>query len=172
MTRRQPTASPGPESAPILSSHHEKDPPVTASPQTPLPVVSRRAALTLGGVAASAVVLVACSPSSAPPAATGGGEAPTEPTEVGTLGDLPVGGTVAAEVGETPILLSRPSEGEVKAFSAICTHQQCVVAADFGCPCHGSVFDPSTGEPTQGPANQPLPELTVTLDGDTILVSA
>jgi Rieske Fe-S protein len=145
---------------------------VTASHRTPLPVVTRRAALTLGGAAASAVALAACAPSSTPPASTSGGEAPTEPTEVGTLADLPVGGTLAAEVGETPVLLSRPSEGEVKAFSGICTHQQCVVAADFGCPCHGSMFDRATGEPTQGPAIEPLPEFTVTLDGDTILVSA
>ncbi len=136
----------------------------------PASIVSRRTALTLGGVAASSLALVACSAAgtSTPPAA----EAPTEPTEVGTLADLPVGGTASAELGDTPILLSRVSEDEVKAFSAICTHQQCVVAQDFGCPCHGSVFDPATGEPTTGPAMQPLPEYTVTLDGDTILVSA
>lgn len=144
---------------------------MTASPRTPLPVVTRRTALTLGGATASAVALAACAPSAAP-SSTSEPEAPAEPTAAGTLGELPVGGTAAAEVGGAPILLSRPSEGEVKAFSAICTHQQCVVGADFGCACHGSVFDPSTGEPTQGPAIQPLPEFTVTLDGDTILVSA
>lgn len=144
---------------------------MTASPRTPLPVVSRRVALTVGGAAASAVALAACAPASPPPASSGSG-APTEPTEAGTLADLPVGGTAAAEIGGAPILLSRPTEGEVKAFSAICTHQQCVVAADFGCACHGSVFNPTTGEPTKGPALEPLPEYTVTLDGDTILVSA
>ena len=145
---------------------------MSTSPRTPLPVVSRRAALSLGGAAASVVALAACAPSGAAPAATGGGEAPTEPTEAGTLTDLPVGGTAAAEIDGVPILLSRPTEGVVKAFSAICTHQQCVVAQNFGCPCHGSVFDPATGAPTQGPAIDPLPEYTVTLDGDTILVSA
>ncbi|MFC0678409.1 Rieske (2Fe-2S) protein [Lysobacter korlensis] len=132
--------------------------------------VSRRTALTLGGATASVVALAACAPgASTPPAAEA---PPAEPTAVGSLADLPVGGTASAELGSTPILLSRPAEGEVKAFSAICTHQQCVVSADFGCPCHGSTFDASTGEPTEGPAMQPLPEYQVTLDGDTILVSA
>ncbi len=131
--------------------------------------VSRRTALTIGGATASAVALTACAPAAAPQ----GGEAPpAAPTEVGSLADLPVGGTTSAELGSTPILLSRPSEDEVKAFSAICTHQQCVVSPDFGCPCHGSVFDAATGEPTTGPARQPLTEYTVTLDGDAILVSA
>lgn len=145
---------------------------MTASARIPLPVVTRRAALSLGGATASVVALAACAAPSAPPASAGGSEAPTEPTEAGSLKELPVGGTATAEVDGTPILLSRPSYGEVKAFTAICTHQGCVVPADFNCPCHGSMFDPATGKPTQGPAQDPLPELTVTLDGDTILVSA
>jgi Rieske Fe-S protein len=145
---------------------------VTASPRIPLPVISRRVALTLGGATASAVALVACASPGTPPASTAEAAVPTEPTRAGTLTDLPVGGTAAAEVAGVPVLLSRPSEGEVKAFSAVCTHQGCAVAADFGCPCHGSMFDPATGEPTQGPAAKPLPEYTVTLDGDTILISA
>lgn len=145
---------------------------MTASPRTPLSTVSRRAALTIGSAAASTVVLAACAPSGAAPAPTSGSELPAEPTEVGTLADLPVGSTASAEVGDTPILLSRLSESEVKAFSAICTHQGCAVAGDFECPCHGSVFDTTSGKPTQGPAVDPLPEFTVTLDGDTILVSA
>ena len=145
---------------------------MTASPRTQLPAVSRRTALTLGGAAGSAFVLAACAPSGATPSTAPSADAPAEPTEAGSLADLPVGSTALAEVGETPVLLSRLSESEVKAFSAICTHQQCVVGENFNCACHGSVFDTSTGEPTQGPAVQPLAEYTVTLDGDTILVSA
>jgi Rieske Fe-S protein len=145
---------------------------VTVSPRTPLPAVSRRTALSLGGATASVVVLAACAAPSTPPTSGGGEKAPAEPTEAGSLKELPVGGTATADLEGTPILLSRPSDGEVKAFSAICTHQGCVVAADFNCPCHGSMFDPATGKPTQGPAQDPLPELTVTLDGDSILVSA
>ena len=144
---------------------------MTVMPHTPnaSSALSRRTALALGGATASARALAACSPGGSAPA----GEAPpAEPTEVGSLADLPVGGTASAQLGSAPILLSRPAEGEVKAFSAICTHQQCVVAETFGCACHGSEFDRSTGEPTQGPAVQPLQEYTVTLDGDTILVSA
>jgi Rieske Fe-S protein len=145
---------------------------VTVPPRTLVSAaVSRRTALTLGGATASAFTLAACAPSTPAPAA----EPPSEPTEVGSLADLPVGGTASAKLGELPILLSRPTEGEVKAFNAICTHQGCVVAPQegrFGCPCHNSVFDVNTGDPTEGPATEPLAKFKVTLDGDTILVSA
>jgi Rieske Fe-S protein len=136
--------------------------------------VSRRTALTLGGATASSFALAACASGSR--AAPSEGAPPAEPTAVATIADLPVGGTASADLAGTPILLSRPSDGVVKAFSAICTHQGCAVAAEkarFRCPCHESIFDISTGAPREGsPALRPLLQYTVTLDGDTILVSA
>lgn len=68
--------------------------------------------------------------------------------------------------GEQAVLL-RLEGGEFAAYSAICTHQQCIVAYDaeegmLECPCHGSVFDPGNGaEVLNGPATEPLPEIAV-----------
>lgn len=154
--------------------------PVTA-PRTASPLLSRRTALTLGGTAAGAggLLLAGCAaPTGSGSEGSGGesgGSAPSEPTRVASLADVPVGGTAAAELDGQPILLAQPTEGEVVAFSAICTHQGCKVEpaeTSFDCPCHNSRFDPANGEPLEGPALEPLPSLTVTVDGDDVLVSA
>ena len=92
--------------------------------------------------------------------------------DVAALADIPVGGSIDATIGGEPVLLSQPTAGTVVAFSAICTHQGCVVAAagsQLECPCHGSVFDAATGAVEQGPAPDPLPEVAVTVDGDRVV---
>jgi Rieske Fe-S protein len=68
--------------------------------------------------------------------------------------------------------VSQPTAGEVVAFSAICTHQKCVVAAAgdrFECPCHASVFDATTGDVIEGPARRPLPSVPVSVEGDRVV---
>jgi Rieske Fe-S protein len=82
-----------------------------------------------------------------------------------------VGGSISSTLNGEPILVSQPVAGTVVAFSAICTHQGCVVlpaTAEFDCPCHGSRFDAATGAVLGGPARSPLPEVAVTLDGDSV----
>ncbi|CAN5746607.1 hypothetical protein BH20ACT11_BH20ACT11_07290 [soil metagenome] len=76
--------------------------------------------------------------------------------------------------GEQAVLL-RLESGEFAAYSAICTHQQCIVAYDaeegmLECPCHGSIFDPADGgRVEQGPAEWPLPEVRVEVrDGEVV----
>lgn len=148
--------------------------------------LTRRAALALGGAGAvgSALVLTGCAPGDAS-GGTGDGsgtpdaEAPESDgtadaagEEIAALADIPVGGSIAATIGGEPVLLAQPSEGEVVAFSAICTHQACVVAAagsKFECPCHGSIFDAATGDVDQGPALEPLAQVPVTIDGDRVI---
>jgi Rieske Fe-S protein len=77
-----------------------------------------------------------------------------------TLADIPVGGAVAASgPGGSPLLVARPAESKATVFSAICTHQGCTVAAgerELVCPCHGSVYDASTGQVVSGPAPSAL----------------
>lgn len=89
--------------------------------------------------------------------------------------DVPVGG---GTIVEETYVVTQPTKGDFKAFSAACTHQGCVVAevADntITCNCHGSQFDAETGEPVSGPSGaaassiDPLPEEPISVDGDTI----
>lgn len=78
--------------------------------------------------------------------------------------------------GEQAVLL-RLESGEFAAYSAICTHQRCIVAYDreegmLECPCHGSVFDPANGaEVLDGPAPRPLPEISVRVEDGTIFLA-
>ncbi|MGR0317961.1 Rieske (2Fe-2S) protein [Agromyces sp. ZXT2-3] len=146
--------------------------------------LSRRTALALGGSGAlgGALILAGCAPSDS--AVDGGGDSggdagsgastPTDAAgeDVAALADIPVGGSIGATIGGEPVLLAQPTAGEVVAFSAICTHQRCTVAAagaSFECPCHGSVFDAATGEVEQGPALEPLPSVPVTVEGDRVI---
>lgn len=80
-----------------------------------------------------------------------------------------------AATGE-PAVLVRTGNGEFFAYSAVCTHQRCIVAYQpenekLACPCHGSVFDPANGAQVEtGPAPRPLPEIEIkTRDGKVFL---
>lgn len=95
-------------------------------------------------------------------------------TAVAKLTDVPVGGSASATLDGKPILLAQPTAGTVVGFSAICTHQGCTVKPDglkLACPCHGSVYDATTGKVLQGPAPSPLAKLTVTVSGGSVLAS-
>jgi Rieske Fe-S protein len=100
-------------------------------------------------------------------------EAVAAPTAVGKLEDFPVGSVRQVLAAERPVFILR-SATEVRAFSAICTHLQCVVqyAADrkrFECPCHGGVYA-LDGTNVEGPPPRPLRELEVTVTEGTVLV--
>ncbi|MFF3874217.1 Rieske (2Fe-2S) protein [Streptomyces sp. NPDC001978] len=84
--------------------------------------------------------------------------------------DVPVGGgkVFAAE----QVVVTQPVKGEFKAFSAICTHQNCTVATVangmINCPCHSSLFHVADGSVAHGPAMQPLAPAHITVDGNSI----
>jgi Rieske Fe-S protein len=84
------------------------------------------------------------------------------------LDDVPAGGGTV--VRDAEVVLTRTVDGDLHAFSAVCTHQGCTVDAVtdgvIECPCHGSTFDAGTGAVTNGPATQPLaPVAVVVRDG-------
>ncbi|WP_168191365.1 MULTISPECIES: FAD-dependent oxidoreductase [Antarcticibacterium] len=61
------------------------------------------------------------------------------------------------------VAVHRTTSGELKAFSAVCTHMGCVVnwnnaEKSWDCPCHGTRFD-MDGEVLEGPAFEPLPRI-------------
>jgi Rieske Fe-S protein len=141
------------------------------------PGPSRRHVLAAGaGTAVGVTVLAACgggssdstdgsaaSPASSGNAAGGGGS-----TVLAEVADVPVGGAVSAKDSDgKPVLVAQPTEGQVVAFSAICTHMGCTVAPgdeQFECPCHGSTYDLATGDNTGGPAPSPLAKIAVKVE--------
>lgn len=97
------------------------------------------------------------------------------PTEVGKLDELPLAAAKTVLVGERPVLVLRAADGEVRAFSAICTHLQCVVQysqerRQIECPCHRGLYS-LDGRNISGPPPRRLRELTVIINDGTVLVS-
>jgi len=92
---------------------------------------------------------------------------------IATTSEIPVGSGKIIKAEK--VVLTQPTEGQFKAFSAICTHQGCPVAAikgkDINCTCHGSVFSIVDGSVVKGPADKPLEELKVTVTGEDLTVS-
>jgi len=77
--------------------------------------------------------------------------------------------------GNQPAILIRTPAGELKAFSAVCTHLACIVQyrADLShiwCACHNGHFD-LNGLNIAGPPPRPLEQYTVNVRGDQIVVS-
>jgi len=98
-------------------------------------------------------------------ACSGGGPKELAPgTELVALDAIGEGGSQLVEMDDFEVVVTRISADEARAFSAICTHQGCTVVADTAplmCPCHGSTFDPETGQNLSGPAPKPLPEIAI-----------
>lgn len=94
-------------------------------------------------------------------------------TVLAKLSDVPAGGGLVLTGAK--LVLTRGSGDDVRAFSAVCTHQGCLVNEISGgsirCPCHGSVFDASTGAVTQGPASSPLSPVAVSVDNANIVAN-
>jgi Rieske Fe-S protein len=120
---------------------------------------------TFGGatlLGAAAPLLVACGSDEESPGAAPTGDGPLVATS-----DVPVGGGVV--VKDAQVVVTQPSDGDFKCFTAICTHEGCVVGSvedgEIKCPCHGSAFSVEDGSVVSGPAEDPLDEVQVTVDG-------
>lgn len=121
---------------------------------------SRRSAVTATAAVVGSALLVAC----------GDGRSATAAKTVDIEIDaakVPVGG---GHVDTTnSVVVTQPSKGTYKAFSSVCPHQGCRVgsvnADAIVCPCHGSRFDPATGDVTAGPAEKALPAKKVVVQG-------
>ena len=91
------------------------------------------------------------------------------PKGLAATGDIPVGGGAVFQAEQ--VVITQPSPGEFRAYSAVCTHQGCivndVVGGTINCNCHGSKFA-LDGSVSQGPASAPLPAVAVKVTGDQI----
>ena len=77
--------------------------------------------------------------------------------------------------GSQPGILVNTPSGELKAFSAACTHLACIVqyrsdVNHIWCACHNGHFD-LNGKNIEGPPPKPLEEFSVNVRGDQIVVS-
>lgn len=120
---------------------------------------------------ASAPSSAASAPSSASSSAVAGSsEAAPTGTPVASVADVQAAGAVVIEGSAGPLLLAY-SDGTVVAHTAVCTHQQCTIAASGLCPCHQSQFNVTTGAVEKGPALRPLAQETVTVSGGQVYLA-
>lgn len=123
-------------------------------------------------------------PTTVPP--TTAGSAPSEePEPVAPDPSIPVADALAAAAAipvgggmifaELDLVVTQPSAGQFKAFSATCTHQGCAVTSvadgQIVCACHGSYFAVADGAVTGGPAGAPLPERAVSVQNGSIVLA-
>jgi nitrite reductase/ring-hydroxylating ferredoxin subunit len=137
--------------------------------------LSRRTVIKHAGLAAAAIAgLSACTNYGAPAAGQPSGAA----TRAGGSGvtaktaEIPVGSGKVFPAAQT--VVTQPQAGKFKAFTAVCTHQQCIVADvtnTINCQCHGSKFSITDGSVVTPPAQTPLAEKKVTVKGDTVSVA-
>ncbi|MFD3722693.1 ubiquinol-cytochrome c reductase iron-sulfur subunit [Streptomyces sp. NPDC058674] len=142
---------------------------------------TRRTVLAAGAATLAGGALAACggesdtgtkAPSEPASAATPSAAA-SEPVAAGAktiakAADVPVGGGTVLK--DQKLVITQPTAGTYRCFSAVCTHTGCLVnkVADgsIDCPCHGSTFKDTDGAVTKGPATRPLPERKITVAAD------
>ena len=158
-----------------------------AEPSVP---ASSRRSLLAGACAAAAAALAGCTTynannggiaggqpaqSSSTPTSSAGGSAgaaaPSGPPVLAKTTDIPVGG--GKILTDQKIVITEPQAGSFKAFTAVCTHQGCIVNSVSGgtinCPCHGSKFSIVNGSVVNGPAPSPLAAVSIKVQGTSIL---
>jgi Rieske Fe-S protein len=86
--------------------------------------------------------------------------------------EIPVGG--GKIFSSDKVVVTQPTAGDFKAFTAVCTHQGCILAnvsdGTINCTCHFSKFSIEDGSVVNGPATKALAEKTVTVSGSSLTV--
>ncbi|MFJ4370428.1 Rieske (2Fe-2S) protein [Streptomyces chartreusis] len=137
---------------------------------------TRRTILIASGATGATALVAACGGSDD----SGGGDSASTTTTVpgqdgagdklADTADIPVGGGTIFK--DQKVVVTQPEQGQFKAFSAICTHQQCLVGSvsdgTINCPCHGSKFKITDGAVANPPATRPLPAQNIVVDGNSI----
>jgi Rieske Fe-S protein len=104
--------------------------------------------------------------------AGGGGSSAPAGNALASTSQIPVGSGMVFSGQQ--VVVTQPSAGEFKAFSAVCTHMGCIVNqvsnGTIDCPCHGSQYSIKTGDVVAGPAPKPLPAKQIKVSGDSIFL--
>ena len=99
----------------------------------------------------------------------------SEMVDVAGIADVPLGGALRVEVGNTPICLVNVG-GTVHAIHDVCTHALESLSGGWvederiECPRHGANFSVVTGEALTPPATKPLPTFRVLVEDERVLV--
>ncbi|MFF1342345.1 Rieske (2Fe-2S) protein [Streptomyces sp. NPDC058290] len=142
---------------------------------------ARRTVLAAGAAALAGGTLTACggeekNPKSEPGSASSPQAAQSPSPSSGTAAGkallkssaVPVGGGTILR--EEKLVVTQPTAGSFRCFTAVCTHQGCIVnkveAGTIDCPCHGSKFEITDGAVAHGPATRPLAEKQITVAPD------
>jgi nitrite reductase/ring-hydroxylating ferredoxin subunit len=140
-------------------------------------MISRRGVIASAVGVSAVAALSACSPEVSNLTSTPEPAAPTtsEPVAVAKTTDIPVGSGKKFDVEGVQILITQPRAGEFRGFSAICTHAGFVMNnmanSEIKCDNHGAVYSADDGSVLSGPAPRALGKVTVTVEGDDVLVS-
>jgi len=133
---------------------------------------------------AASAPTTAAAPTTAPP--TTGAPTTTAPTTAAPTSAAPTAAGFTVQTTDIPVgsgkiydqqklVVTQPTAGQFKAFSAVCPHQGCNVAAieneQIQCPCHASLFDITTGDRISGPAQTGLSTEKLTVSGTTVTVA-
>lgn len=125
------------------------------------------ALLGVGFVSTAAAIAYPVSRFLVPPAS---GEPATTSVVAGKMSALKPNTGVIFKFGTKPGIVVRTADGEVHAFTAICTHLDCTVQfraemSHLWCACHNGMFDLS-GNVVSGPPPRALEKFVVNLRGE------
>ena len=111
-------------------------------------------------------------PASAPSSASASAGTGSATGALATTSEIPVGSGKIFTAEK--VVVTQPTSGDFKAFSAVCTHMGCIVSqisnGTIDCPCHGSQYSIKDGAVVAGPAPSPLPAEAIKLSGSSIIL--
>ena len=179
-TTANPTATTGSSTATATATTNAATATATISPTTTAATTNAATtaatttAATTNAVTATATSTTAAATktATATPTATATTAATISGTVLTTLTALPVGSVKQYSRPDTRqvAFVVRETDGSVKSFSGICTHEPFNLVYQAGqnqyyCSKHGATFNAQTGAVTQGPARTNLASLSVKVDG-------
>lgn len=93
---------------------------------------------------------------------------------IGKVEDMAKDSGKIVKFGNKPVIVIRKSTGEYTAFSAVCTHLDCIVQyrKDYGqiyCACHNGKYD-LNGKNISGPPPAPLEKYNVNIHKDDVII--
>jgi cytochrome b6-f complex iron-sulfur subunit len=125
------------------------------------------ALLAVGFVSTAAAIAYPVGLYLVPPA---NGEPETASTVAAKTAELKPNSGKVFKFGSRPAIVVRTAEGELRAFSAVCTHLDCTVqfkpdTSQLWCACHNGTYDLG-GNVVSGPPPRPLEKFVVNIRGE------